>query len=291
MSNDFITKKMYLTDKRIITSSSIYEYDIKQANINILYGAGMIDENRYNFLKNTDKQTREIIIGKSMIIYAKDTKERPADSPEEIKRKRSIISTISSGIANSKIALQESNGFPDTSVVRIANDAVYVESSGPLRNTIFDIYNNGKPIEFKCKNHFTSFIQFSNRICIFFRITNDDEYNMDVKGIGESKINMGYHNAILSFIGDILFYLERTDRKFTLRYFNEFYERYIRRELPIEYYREFTSTSSFRLIQPQYHIGNILSPTFEDPDITVDMVDIGYNAGVLRDIYSILCSL
>lgn len=44
----------------------VTEYDIKQANINVLYLAEAIDKKTYNILKNTDKKTRVIKIGKMM---------------------------------------------------------------------------------------------------------------------------------------------------------------------------------------------------------------------------------
>ena len=46
-----------------LINQSIYEYDIKQANISILLESGIIDESKFNYYANLPKIDREISIG------------------------------------------------------------------------------------------------------------------------------------------------------------------------------------------------------------------------------------
>src|SRR5574344_900142 len=60
----FAEKNTYIFDQQIISGSDIWEYDIKQANINMLYSYDVISYEEYSQLANSPKYVREIYIGK-----------------------------------------------------------------------------------------------------------------------------------------------------------------------------------------------------------------------------------
>lgn len=263
----------YITDKQIIIGSNIIEYDIKQANINILRAYNDINDFEYYNLMKADKQSREILIGRKIQIEKKM-------NPDEISP---IAEHIREGIKIAKDNLLVSNNIDSNEVVRIANDAVYVERQFPLQNTVFDIFNRGCDISFIDKGHFSSFIKLG-RVSVFLRIESDETLVVDVKGINDELIPL--HQPFLGFICNILFYLERTDITTTLSIYNEFYKEYINRELPIEFYREFNSDSDIRIDSHHRFYGSrFLEEKYKS------LVDINYNLLMLREIYGIILSL
>lgn len=269
--NPFAEKTNYITDRRIIIGSNIMEYDIKQANINILKAYGSISDFEYETLKIADKMTREIMIGRKIQI-------------ENLKHNKSLIEeNRSQGIKIAKDFLITKNNIKESEIVRIANDAVYVERQIPLQFTTFDILNNQNYIEFTLRNQFSSFLKLG-RVFIFMKINSDEDFFVDVKGISDDLLEL--HHPFLGFICDILFYLERSDINTTISYFNKFYEDYINMKLDIGYYREFNSDSGFRIrAANKYYAGLFLDKKYKDK------IDIEYNLLMLREIYSIILSL
>lgn len=266
-------KTNYITDRKIIIGSNIIEYDIKQANINILKAYGDLNEFEYYNIMKADKVSREIMIGRKIQMEKMSNKDEKSPIAEHIR----------DGIKLAKDNLLVTNNIDPNEVVRIANDAVYIERQLPLQQTSFDILNNGHRIMFVDKGHFSSFIKLG-RVSVFLRIESDENLVVDVKGINDELVPL--HQPFLGFICNILFYLERTDIPTTLQVYNEFYEEYINRSLPIEYYREFNSDSDIRINSPhRFYGGRFLDEKYKN------MADINYNLLMLREIYAIILSL
>lgn len=263
-----VEQNNYLTPCKLISGRNIYEYDIRQANINMLYSYGKISRELYNQLQNSPKEYREVTIGKMISIYD------------------DFYSTISKGIIKSKKLLVEGNRIREENIVRIANDAVYVMSPYPLSRTKFHLTDKIE-IEFVCKNHFTSFLQLFN-VSIFMETLDDENLRIDTKGLGKYA---DFHEKFLSFLSEILFYEERSMHDITLKSYREFYQAYINLELDVCYYREFNSNSIFHLKTRSGSTSRVLAlqPLLVD-DIKVDQLDIGFNYNVLRELYSILVS-
>lgn len=269
----FAEKTSYIMNQQIISSTDIWEYDIRQANINILYSYGIITYNEYNQLCNVPKYVREVYIGKKQ-------------QQEQINSNKSItLETIKKGIIEAKNEFLISNKIQPRNIVRIANDAVYVINPFPLEYIKFDINKNNIFIEFACKNHFSTALKLSNKVLIFFGITKDDNYNVDVKGINDEILMRGIHHDFLSLICEVLFYKERTDQATSLNIFNEYYKKYINLELPINYYREFNAGSAFRL-KMKSNLSYIPGPTQLEESFDKTKLDISCNLNLLRELYS-----
>ena len=246
--NDIMKHITYITPLPYI-SGCIREYDIKSANINMLLKYGKISMETYTYLSNLPKINREIEVGHMM------------------KRDIAFYNTVSNGIKEAKKLLIESNNIPLSSIIRIANDAMYINSSNPLSYTKFD------NIEFVVKHQYNCMLNLNN-VIIFISLL-DDGYNVDV--IGMNNNNVPLHESFLSFICNLVYRIERVSYKDALDYYMDFYKSYVNKELDISYYREFNANSMYTTIgRLKYGMLFVNS---------LDNIDTGYNLYLLRLIY------
>ena len=244
-SNSYITPLKYV-------SGRIVEYDIKSANITMLRKYNIIDENYYNFLASLPKQNREVEIG---LLIKSDHK---------------IYETIKNGIIKAKKELFSTNNIDINSIVRIANDAVYINSSNDLKFTKFDI------VEFKQKSINNSFLKL-DKLLIFFSCINDD-LDIDIKGINKS-LQLLHENYMITFLANIIYLIERVSIIDAIQALNDFYIKYINLKLDKGYYRELNENSLYKIKYSNFYISSI--DNIED-------IDINYNLYLLRELYSIL---
>ena len=254
---ELANKRTYITDNLSIFSTNIWEYDIRQANINALLSMNRISVDEYNYLSKLPKQLREIEIG------------------NRIREDKSLQQDIYEAIDKAKLEFLSQNKIEPYNVVRIANDAIYCIAPYPVAFTEFYIGNH--LMSFVLKNHFTSFLKLC-KLYLFFN-NGEDGYNIDVKGISDSKLSM--HSPILEFICDIINAKEKGAKDIAISKYISFYEKYINRQLPIEYYREFNGNSIYR-IRSEYSDFAILG----GENIDINCIDISYNLNVLRQLYS-----
>lgn len=249
-TKELIQRVNYITPLKLV-SGRIVEYDIKAANINTLKQAGKISDEVYRSLLASDKRIREITIGK---MISKDP---------------SIYTTISKGIKDAKYQLCDSNDIRSDEIVRIANDAVYVNRSYDLKNTDFGY------IHFKEKGVYSVVLHLNDIIVFYWNDSNG--INIETKGLG--KLEYLHQNYMLSMIGSSIYLFEQVGIEDTLKYITNFYKQYISRSLPIEYYRELNSGSYYSIINSGFKISNASN---ED----ISMIDISYNLNITRELYT-----
>lgn len=250
-----ITNVSYFTPSRYI-SGRIVEYDIRSANISMLRRFNKISEDYYLYLLNLPKMDREIEIGLM------------------IRNNKSLYDTIKDGIAFYKKKLIEENNIDDSKIVRIANDAVYVNTPMDLKITKFD-----NIIEFKQKKIYNVAMKL-NSVIIFSSLRLNGDIDMDIIGLGKNYI---YHqNYMASIIGNIIYMIERCNLSEAFNYINEFTNKYLNLELDKEYYREFNPQSLFAIKGSPYKISNCTD---------IKSIDIEYNLLILRELYSILVQI
>lgn len=260
---DLANRHQYLNKNiKYIFGKKIWEYDIRQANINALRATGRISQDLYDRLASASKQYREVYIGK------------------EIRLDKTIQDSIYEGIDGAKLQFLQLNNIHSEDVLRIANDSIYVIAPIPQTNLIIDI--NGYPLTFVLKGTYTSFLQLCNNV-LFFYANEANDYNVDIKGISDDLLPL--HQSFIGFICSILEYYDNGGKDIALRYFNDFYTSYINKTLPLEYYREFNATSGYRV--------SFNNETFfvnSGESIPRDALDIQFNLMDLRWIYSYLLS-
>lgn len=262
MLNEFqrklATSNTYLIDRKYV-SGRIIEYDIRRANSTILFKYNKIDQDLYNYLNNVDKNIREVTIGKM------------------IREDKEIDKIIKKGIIEAKKQLFEANNIQPHEVIRIANDAVYVNRSMNLQYTDFDI------VHFAQKSISNSFLNLNKYL--FFINYDNNQIGVDIKGIGENQIL--HQDYLISIIVNIICTLEFNSIKEAIKQLNLFIDDYVNLRLDVGFYREFNPESKFRL-KPfiKYTRFSFLSDFVDQNEIS--SIDISYNLYILRELMSIL---
>ena len=235
-------------------SGRISEYDIKKANINILLKNNVISEGHYKYLESLPKYDREVYIGKM------------------IRSNTYIGECIKFGIIEAKKVLFTSNYVNIDEIIRIANDAVYINRLDDLYFTKFD------NIEFIKKSEWTNFVKLNKSLLLFINI-NGSSMNIDVKGIN----NLELHEPLISVLANVILTLERSGIDNAISDLSNFIEDYIDLKLDVSYYRELNSFGNFKIKDKNFYIS--------DTSISVNDIDINYNLNLLRKFMSILYNL
>lgn len=263
---NIITKNSYLTPSRY-TSGRIVEYDIRSANISVLRNSNIISEEEYYRLRDLPKMEREKAIG---LMIQKDTK---------------IYEYIKEGIIQAKLELVKNNpNITPMSIVRVANDAVYINSQLDLENTSFGNY-----IFFAKKNEFSHML-ILDKIIILLGYLPDGNINVDIKGI--NKHNQIFHqNYMINFIISTIVILDRSGVKEAINYMTGFVEQYLHLNLPVDYYREFNANSQYRLRQDLFRYFSDSLTVDNLDDFGIYHVDINFNYYIIRELWSILLNI
>ena len=266
----------YASKRNICISKKIYEYDIKQANISVLYAQGKLSDYIYERLRHSDKYSREIYIGK-MIAESKD---------------KTIDHSIKMGIQEAKREFIDLNKISEDSIVRIANDALYVIMDYPAKHTNIIVNHNtdDRTVEFVQKNCYDGYVHFSNGVWIFYTVLPDGNLDVDVIGLGNYAVA---HSYMINMISTILYYLHNMQYDFAITKLSEIIEMYLNQEFPVETYREFNPLGIFRLKRGTNNSGEYyaLYPTNIPENTPVEQLDASYNYAILRELYSMVLSL
>lgn len=249
-SHSYITPLKYL-------SGRIVEYDIAAANITMLRKYNKISEEYYNYLKNLPKDVREKEIG--LII----------------KSDKSYYDCINRGIVEAKKMLFDANNLDMYRIVRIANDAVYIDQSYDLIHTTFE-----GNIQFKQKSISHAMLKIDSLYTklIFFYCEDKNGIDLVTKGINESSQAL-HADYMLSMIATCINILQHAYSEDALKFITDFYKQYVQLKLPKEFYRELNSNSMYKHRYSSFYLTSI-------PDI--HDIDINYNLGIIREIYTII---
>ena len=261
---NIVSQMNYLTPARFI-SGRIIEYDLKAANISILRQKEIISQERYEYLKSLPKISREIEIGLM----------EKADS--------TIYPMLQEGIIEAKKDLVSFNKIDEDQIIRVANDAVYINSELNLKYVSF-----GDFIYFKPKSEYNIFCKL-NSLIIFCKFLEDGNLNIDIKGLDSTDRALELHkDFMVSIIISTIVLLERSGIQSAIDYLSEVCKKYVRRELSIEYYRELTKDSIYRFPNiTSFSEFGIQYATNAD----LPLIDISYNYNILRELWSILLEI
>lgn len=271
--NKLYEQEQYTSETRYVFGSIIYEYDIRQANINILYSYNLISDFEYQWLQLAPKQDRQYYIGKKaqkdIVYYGK--------------QKSDINRCITEGVLRARQLLLDSNQVLDEQVLRAAKDSVYINRPLSLKFTSFDINNNSRPIVFTLRNIYDDYIRFSNDLIVMIS-DNENNFNVDVKGIKDDNLHL--HQPMISAISQLAS-LRSYNKEASLIEFNNIYQQYISLKAPIDMYREFNSWSAFRYKNKSL-LPEIPAPLYLPESFDRSLLDISYNLNILRELYTYL---
>lgn len=257
MASELYKKKNFLLDLPYLISIPIYEYDISKANINILYHEKAISIEEYSRLRMMSRQSRQVSIGLMI-------KENPK-----------INEVLANGIIEAKRKFFEANNIQDNEILSIKNDAVFV-TGRQMQHTKFE------NIEFLLKNYYSLYMKIFN-LEIYYRSDQVTGWDMiDVKGINDSKLEL-HRNGMLVLLSEVFEQLDCGNLEDALSIFTEYYNAYIQRQLPIEFYRTFDSNSSYMV--------TIMGQSYSVTHADINILDISYNMNFLRQIYGYISYL
>mgnify|MGYP000859248998 CR=1 FL=1 len=212
--------------QNIIISHNICEYDIRKANISVLFDAGMIDEKTYNTLYMADRMERQKYVG---LLQLKDEK---------------YTKVLQEGIEKARNVFLKRNGIDKSNIIRISNDAIYTHSIEAHHTKITP------HVEFVKKSSFTSYmkVEFNSYIKgysyeIFYGfdpILQKEWYK--VLGI---KDTVQFHDNFMQLILMIFNILETSGMRDGLKACMDVIRAYENREYPIEFYRPFDSRGKY----------------------------------------------
>ena len=264
MSSD-LYKQINYTAPVNYFSGYIVEYDLSKANISALLSRGIIDSAKYEFLKNSDKQFREVYIGNL------------------IRENNNIYKEIQAGIIQAKKTFVEINNIEDDEILEIRNDAIFVLTDRPMEQQVSDHYFFAK------KSIFTFFFRFYFNNEFFYRYDNSTDSDViEVKGIKDDKLIL-HQNYMLKFLADTVYSIERSDIEEVIDSYNEFYINYLNKQLDVGFYREFNSQSGFRIPARIGDITSFILPSVEEHQKY--SIDINYNLRILRDLFKVINSI
>ena len=253
-------EKNYTIALPYIFNQYIREYDISKANINILFAKGVINQDLYTMLYNSDRMYRQVYIGKM------------------IKNNEIIQEVLNEGVIEYKQKFFEANGITDNNIVSIKNDAVFVLNKAP---TILNFDN----VTFVHKNTYTSFMKL-HHLEIYYGCDMNSEV-IDVKGIKDNDLEM-YHTDFLFIIIDFFRNIQKNGPEVTLRYITSIINSYVNLELPINTYRRFRSSNDYII---NSHISSYSIYQLEDSLNNKKYLDISYNFQLLRTMHMYISQL
>ena len=254
----------YKTSIKYLVNTYIREYDLSKANINALLYTKRISSDEYNKFLSMNKKDREVFIGLM------------------IRNDRSIYKDIQNGIIEAKRKLFIANSIEDFEVVSIKNDAVFTHGR-LLQNIQFP------PFEFKIKNEYTIYIQLQE-LEIYYGDSIDPYSgeiltNLDVKGISDDNLLL-HQNGMLDLICETCYRIQRERIEDTMNWISQIYEKFIKRELPKDYYRNFDAFSMYKI-----HTFMRVASLVDIDSSMVECLDINRNLSILRDLVSIVSDI
>lgn len=252
----------YVTPLDYFISSYIREYDISKANINILLYKGLISRDQYDYFYNLDRMSRQVEIGMMQ-----------RDNPV-------IRDAINHGFAEVRKLFFEANDIKDHEVIAIKKDAVYVLNKIPSQTTFGNI-------EFVCKNIYTSFYKVNKLELYYYCDSVNNREVLDVKGISDKALLL-HNDYFLEFLL-VLFSSAQIDPiEETIGLLQHFYAQYLSFKLDVGYYRNFNNRSLY-LVKSISDIARFEMQSC--PEDKKQMIDISYNASLIREFYKIYSNI
>lgn len=227
-----------------LINNEIIEYDIRSAGFNLMKQYKLADESVIEKLQLLDKKARQIQIGLLR------------------KRDKEFSMRLNDAFVDIRRAFFEANEVQDDDILSIKNDAIF--SLKRFRNLTI-----GR-VEFVEKNTFSSYY-YINKIEFYHGSHRD---LLEVKGIHADVLEL-HMDHMLNVLRHVFRGFETNAPAKVIRDMKTFAIEYKRRNLAIEYYRELSRDSYYR-IEQKYGCGKYIAIEELGNDY-IDKLDIGYN--------------
>ena len=233
------------TNIPFIHHESIDEWDIKSANTSLMRYYGLVSEKIVSRFEDMKKQDREIAVG----LYCKKHKDFT------VALEKSFTDIVNEFI-------NANNLDPETDIISIKKDALFVRNKRVVNNE----FGNGT-VRFVKKNSYSGCLLIPQ---YEFYYSKD---HIDVKGISDEVLNL-HEDGTLAFISMMM---QESNNWIELNQFmKEYAIAYKTRQLPFNAYREFNSSSKFRvnLYGNEVMMDDIDEELIDDTDISFNYVKV-----------------
>lgn len=221
--------------------SDIVEWDISSANTSLMEFYHLKPQKVIERLRQLPKEQRVVKVG---LMLQKDK-----DFSKALQKAFDDITTL----------FVEANGLTSEDIIAVKKDAVYV------KNHVITVQDFGGCVHFVPKNTYHAYYYIDPlEIYVGTKV-------IDVKGIGDENLPL-HKSGILQMIGDVTRLCEVGDLYGLNEYMHSVADAYKKRELPIDWYREFNANSCFKWVDGDGYV--LLSDIREDD---LSEVDITHN--------------
>lgn len=253
MENNLYLKDRYIAPYDYLINKEIKEYDMEKANISILREYNLITQKQYEIFKSYPRQKREITIG----YLIRDNKIIREGLIEGFKEARKEFFTV--------------NKLDIHNILYIDKDSI------TTIDTMIKKTKLTKYINFRMKNQYSSFYRIFLIDFLYYNDKRIEWYRL--KNTNEN-IKYKHKNGILDLLLNIFYMAQYSDIEEVIYLIKDLYIKYTHKQLPLKYYREFNTTSKFRI---NTEFNTYLVDNIEN----LDNIDIGFNASLLQLLYKI----
>ena len=242
--NELYKKSNFLNpDIPFIFNNTIIEYDMEEAGYNLGREYGLFKDHELKKLSENTKANRKIIIGKM----------------ERDNKKFKELHQASFELARKEFINR--NELDNSEIISIKKDAI-------ITTRVCSFEKVGEYINFREKNRYSSYVNLNIRKLELYY----NSMKIDVKGISDEKLKL-HEDYMLDIINKFFKSMEKKSIDKTISMMRRFIDKYKAKELPLNYYRRFDSFSEFQVIIDQ--------DFYDENNISVDDIDIGYNLLIL----------
>lgn len=238
-------KHNYLNkDIPCLINTTIREYDMKAGGYSILKKYGVLSEKEIQYLDNCDKLKRNIYLGNLL------------------KNKPELSELQMQGFIEARQLFFEYNQINENNILAIKKDAIFIIKD-IMHVTEFDGY------KFQLANTYNSYYLLNDNTIELYYKTKTNE--IDIKGINNEKLKL-HENYILKDLKIIFSLAEKGNMDYLIKHLKKYRDKYLRRELNINTYRELNIESMFRLKETLAG-----EPLLIENINDIDSIDISYN--------------
>ena len=259
-------KNQYKAPYLYMMNHCIKEYDIEKANISILRNLNKIDNTLYDQLYNMDKKDRQVYMGNLM------------------RNDKDLILALQQGIIDARYKFLTINNILPENILYIDNDSITILEPMDSKSYLKDFIEINSYVHFRLKNVYSIMYRLGKIDFLYISDSMTGKEVFRIKYANQEEMYNKHKNGFLDFL---LTLSNETEKEMhqgrgldTLSMLKHTYDRYTSYELTTDFYREFNQKSQYRL-KPG---GAFVYFTEFLPNISIDNLDISYNATLLRDL-------
>lgn len=258
-------KDNYRSGAHFLIDGLIREFDITKANISVLRDANVLSESQYQYFLVCPKIEREIAIGKM-----------EGRNPEISKMKKQ-------GITQARKAFMELNQIQDSEVLAIRNDSIAIVGNRPIQ--ILQVTDR---VVFREDGRFTSYYHLGNLDCFYYANIIENVERLSIKGMNDDAVHL-HSEFMLDLLNELFYRAQFEGVKSAIPILNSIYMSYIKKELPVGYYRELNANSMFKLNRNMSMISDIYMDMASEHEKQI--IDPSVNEKILRELNRIFASV